>query len=447
MISDRDLREWGLLLLLLLLGILLMFAAGQLAIRLTPAWQVEADMGSNINPDEGYANAEGTLVFEPLDPAIMTQPAWAITPSPTPVLVLGTPTPEMSPTVTVTGTTTPTPTVTGTTTVSPTITRTATSTASPTATSTTSNPPILPTNTPVPPPGTIVIVMDSLPSGPQDFSFLGSLGDFALDDDSNPTLPNTRTFPNLPPGTYTVIEGLQAGWTLAGLSCSDGSPVNLGSRAATIHLASNEIVTCTFINASQGTVTIMKDSLPDDPQNFTFSGSLGAFTLDDDANPNYDNALIFAGLLPGTYTVSEGNLPGWTLTNLTCTDPDGGSSGDLGTRTATIDVDLNETILCIFTNSERGSITILKDSQPDDPQDFTFSGSLNAFTLDDDPGDSTLDHLHTFGGLVPGVYTVRENDPAAAGWYLSGLSCSDGSPGDLGTRTASITLDPGEHVT
>ncbi len=41
---------------------------------------------------------------------------------------------------------------------------------------------------------------------------------------------------------------------------------------------------------------------------------------------------------------------GWALTDLQCADPDNGTSFNLNTHTATIDLDAGETVICIFTD-------------------------------------------------------------------------------------------------
>lgn len=60
------------------------------------------------------------------------------------------------------------------------------------------------------PPGTITIIKNTVPNGPQDFNFTitgGNLNEsFALDDDADPTLPSVRSFSELSPGTYTITE-------------------------------------------------------------------------------------------------------------------------------------------------------------------------------------------------------------------------------------------------
>ena len=52
---------------------------------------------------------------------------------------------------------------------------------------------------------------DALPDDPQDFSFTAGGGlspaSFSLDDDADPTLPNTRTFNDVPVGSgYSVAQ-------------------------------------------------------------------------------------------------------------------------------------------------------------------------------------------------------------------------------------------------
>lgn len=210
-----------------------------------------------------------------------------------------------------------------------------------------------------------------------------------------------------------------------------------------------------------GAITISKDALPDAAQDFAFSGSGPAgfdfatgFSLDDDTDGTLPNTLAFNGLTPGTYSLTEGLVSGWSLTGLSCVDPDDGSSVDVANLTATIDLDAGETVACTYTNSQLGTIIVVKDSQPDGAQDFAFSGSGPAgfdfgggFSLDDDL-DGTLPNSETFSDLLPGSYSVME--ALVSGWDLTDLECVEATPGstvNLATRTASIVLDPGETVT
>jgi Ca2+-binding RTX toxin-like protein len=104
-----------------------------------------------------------------------------------------------------------------------------------------------------------------------------------------------------------------------------------------------------------GTITIIKDAIPDDPQDFLFTGTdpIGSFALDDDADPALPRSRTFSDLAPGNYRVSEAVPSGWRLTDLGCADPDNGSTVDLGKATATIDLDPGETVSCTFTDSKQ----------------------------------------------------------------------------------------------
>jgi CSLREA domain-containing protein len=252
----------------------------------------------------------------------------------------------------------------------------------------------------------------------------------------------SQTFNNIVPGNFSVSEQALAGWSLTNSNCSAGTP-------AGFTLAPGATVTCTFTNTKGSSITIIKDAVPNDPQDFQFSRSFWAdFFLDDDGNGALPNTTTFPNLAPGGYTVTELGPPaGWILTNLVCVDPDSGSTVNLGTRTATIDLDAGETVTCTFTDTKLGTITIIKDAVPNDAQDFAFSGTLGGFSLDDD-ADGTLPNTRTFTNLNPGSFTVTE--AAVAGWNLTNLVCVDpdsGSRTSLGTRTATIDLDPGETIT
>ncbi|MFN2274296.1 MAG: sortase domain-bontaining protein [Anaerolineales bacterium] len=212
---------------------------------------------------------------------------------------------------------------------------------------------------------------------------------------------------------------------------------------------------------STGAITIVKDAAPDDAQDFDYTGTGpsgydfgGGFSLDDDTDGTLPNTRSFLNLAPGSYTLTEAAVGGWSLTNLACVDPDSGSSVDLGTRTASLDLDAGETVTCTFTNTRLGTITVIKDAVPDAAQDFTYSGSGpsgydfgGGFSLDDD-ADATLPNTRSFNNVLPGSYSLTES--AASGWSLTGLNCLDpdgGSSTSIPARTATLDLDPGESLT
>jgi LPXTG-motif cell wall-anchored protein len=335
-------------------------------------------------------------------------------------------------------------------------------------------------------PGTIRITKDSQPDDAQDVSFTYTgpeSGAFTLDDDADATLPNTINLSDIAEGTYTITETVPPGWMLTSITCSDlTAVVDLTAGSVTVDLSFDEVIDCTFVDvpitvAPQGTITIIKDAVPNDAQDFGFSGELGVFSLDDDADATLPNQ-ITRTVATGTYTVTEAATTGWDLTGLVCVDPDGGSSTNLSTATATVDLDADETVTCTFTNTKRpttptttttttttvpptGTIQIVYDAVPDDPQDVAFSGALGAFSLDDDAlipqlvepsgqaGNLSSDLPNTRSFVVaPGAYAVTLAVPT--GWTLTGLTCADpdsGSSTNLSTATATVDLDAGETVT
>ena len=112
-------------------------------------------------------------------------------------------------------------------------------------------------------PASITIVKNAVPDDPQDFGFTTTGGlnpaAFSLDDDSDPTLPNTQLYPGLEVtaqngNDYTISEAVPLVWVLTfdSPACTVTSP-NGGSQSAsgttlTINLREGENVSCTFTN-------------------------------------------------------------------------------------------------------------------------------------------------------------------------------------------------------
>jgi uncharacterized repeat protein (TIGR01451 family) len=96
-------------------------------------------------------------------------------------------------------------------------------------------------------------------------------------------------------------------------------------------------------------------------------------------------------------------------------------------------------VTCVFTNTKRGSIVVEKQTLP--------NGSPGAFTFTGDAAGSIADDGKiTVANLVPGTYTSTE--AAAQGYDLTKIECSDSnSTGNVGTRTATFSLQAGETVT
>ena len=75
-VPERSRRDWIIILIILLIGFLCVIVAGQWAIRFSPTWKLDTDMGSNIDPNSIFLTSRPNDFFEPLDPSILTQPVW-----------------------------------------------------------------------------------------------------------------------------------------------------------------------------------------------------------------------------------------------------------------------------------------------------------------------------------------------------------------------------------
>ena len=91
--------------------------------------------------------------------------------------------------------------------------------------------------------------------------------------------------------------------------------------------------------------------------------------------------------------------------------------------------------------SNCGSITIIKNANPEGDQEFSYTGDLGAFDLVDD-GTSTDRQL--FDSLVEGDYAVDETD--TAGWTLDLIDCGSADV-DIVDSEVTIHLAAKEDVT
>ncbi|MFA5785941.1 MAG: hypothetical protein WDA71_03000 [Actinomycetota bacterium] len=294
-------------------------------------------------------------------------------------------------------------------------------------------------------PGSITIVKDSVPNDAQDFSYSTTGGlnptPFSLDDDSDPNLSNTKSFTDLAPGTYTVTEAAASGWNLTAINCTGGTTeVNLTDRTVSITITAGQSASCTFVNNRlSGSITIVKDSVPNDAQDFSYSTTGGLnptpFSLDDDSDPTLSNTQDFTGVTPGTYTVAEDPVTGWSLTGITCLG--GTPDVDLNNRKVTVTLALGESATCTFTNTAQTAHLKL----------------VKVVTNDNGGTAGATDFILTATGPTPisgaggvdsdvkaGTYTLSETGPD--GYTPGTWSCVGGSlSGDK------VTLALGESAT
>jgi hypothetical protein len=271
--------------------------------------------------------------------------------------------------------------------------------------------------------GAIVVAKETLPDGSlETFHFTGAVDSWLYDGVSSAAVA-------VMPGSYSVTEEAKAGWDLVGISCDDGnSSGDIGAGTATFNVESGEVVTCTFTNRQEGQIIVAKETVPDGSSAvFDFSGDIVASLSDGEASTP-------VSVDPGAHSVTESLGTGWSLTGISCDDDN--SSGDLGTATATFNVEPGEVVTCTFTNTADPAYIIVDKvtDPPGDPTQFEFAPSWGPdFLLAD--ADAPVGS----GVLLPGIYSVAEL--ASPGWVLGSATCSDGSD------PAAIVLDPGETVT
>ena len=111
-----------------------------------------------------------------------------------------------------------------------------------------------------------------------------------------------------------------------------------------------------------GSITITKDAVPDGGDDFAFTTTgtgLSPFSLDDDADATLPNTTTFNGLLPGTFSVTEGAVAGWLLTGLACSPAAPATRGPGPRRSRSV---AGANVTCTYTNTKLGSVTIGKDA-------------------------------------------------------------------------------------
>ena len=247
---------------------------------------------------------------------------------------------------------------------------------------------------------------------------------------STSTSPDgSYAFSNVGPGTYRIREVNKEGWAETDPTSLDSSIGGQDDGSYIVPMTSNGNKTQrNFGNQMRGSITVAKNAIPKDTQDFGFtSPELGNFILDDDGNGS-DSYKIFPNLQGNssgiTYTITENQTPGWKLTNISCTG-DEDAQININGRTVTLTLDSpSEKVTCEFTNTKLGSISGQKfnDLDGSGTKDVGESG-LSGWTinLDTDVNGSVdatattdANGNYSFPDLEPGTYRVREVDQG--GW-------------------------------
>src|SRR5206468_894353 len=117
---------------------------------------------------------------------------------------------------------------------------------------------------------------------------------------------------------------------------------------------------------------------------------------------------------PGSYSTTETVPCGWDLTKILCSDTDSTEIGRAAWRDFVVAA--GENVTCTYTNTQRGSITVKKVTDPTSATDkFAFTGDLAG----------SIGNGEQVGpkSVAPGSYSTTETVPS--GWDLTKILCSD----------------------
>jgi hypothetical protein len=180
-------------------------------------------------------------------------------------------------------------------------------------------------------PPTLVLPPEDDPATPEDESHLH------IGDEEGPIhASHAETVTD--PATGITTHTRKALWLENGDN-GDGGEIVIAEASVSVHG-----------NPCTGRVTIVKNLVPDGPQDFTFTGLPGAsdnFVLDDDeTNADQPRSRTF-DVVPGQYTVTEGTVSGFQLRDVTCVG-DGDPAGAASPTQANINLAADEEVVCSF---------------------------------------------------------------------------------------------------
>lgn len=287
-----------------------------------------------------------------------------------------------------------------------------------------------------------------------------------------------RTFDDLALGTYYLCEKNQTGWVQTDPNGSDGSSVANNSpkkneeaaRCWEVTLTSNNKTREVYFGNQQVTLGNVKvNKKVDTDGNGSYEGgNTTANTLGfgwglDAETPARDMGTTASSVTTGSHTVTENIVNGYSFTGwyftaeednygehqTNCAHPQG------TTLPVNITVEKDKTKEVTFCNQVKtGSITIIKDAQPNSTQDFDFninqdgSGLYDNFELEDDGSNNDGEkNYKTFDDLVADQYVITE--AGENGWKLTDITCSDGANVVINKadRKVTVTLGHEDNVT
>jgi hypothetical protein len=161
-------------------------------------------------------------------------------------------------------------------------------------------------------------------------------------------------------GSYTLRENDIAGYNEGTWGCTGATPSNttISAGAVTVPLATD--VVCTITNDDQPATLIVKKTVIGAGATFQFSGTGSGVDASFSLSPASDNSTTtsFSNISAGAKSVTETVLPGYVLTDLSCTQndnttPDGNIYDPATTQTVNTTLVNGGTVTCTFVNQQQ----------------------------------------------------------------------------------------------
>ena len=190
---------------------------------------------------------------------------------------------------------------------------------------------------------------------------------------------------------------------------------------------------------SCGSIIVVKDAVPDDAQDFSFtitgpSGYSQTFSLDDDSDNALSKQNVLSSLTPGTYTITENNIPsGWQLTSAICSGGIQSTCSDT-TNGKTVNLAAGETVTVMFTDSCVLPVTVTTNT----PEVCTGTPSVSFTAATSSCAEATYHWYKVVGGVDSEL-----TDSRFTGMMSSILTITNPIPGDSGTYKAVVTCTEG----
>lgn len=229
-----------------------------------------------------------------------------------------------------------------------------------------------------------------------------------------------------------------------------GSPYHMRQISWTIgNLGNQDRSLSAGAIAPPSSIKIIKDSSPDGSQDFSFitSGNgLSNFTLDDDGGSEgtYSNAATFNSLLAGTYTITETQVSGWTLSSRNCVSDGTGSTSTQITDGVSINLVAGENITCTFINDKQEAhLTLQKTVTNDNGGNAVATAWTLAASGPTSISGITGNAAVTNAAVNSGTYTLSESG-GPSGYAAGAWNCvkNGGDP----VSGSSITLAGGDSA-